>query len=97
MILDQDNTNRPVLISSYSWVVGALDSAWKAVYQYLKVTGQDDKIEKFKEIWGENVEWTGKSTLVDPVQGGGPGPDLLDEHLGLVGKAIQGGVIPLRN
>lgn len=80
----------------YSWVVGALDSAWKAVYQYLKLTGQDGKIKQFKEIWGENVEWTGKSTLVDTVQDGGIEPDLLDEHLGLVSKAIQGGIIALR-
>ncbi|KAG9309109.1 hypothetical protein JVU11DRAFT_11003 [Chiua virens] len=70
----------------HAWVVGALDSAWKAVYQYLKVTGQNGKIDTFKKIWGENVEWTSESTLVD-------GADLLDQHLGLVNKAILGGVI----
>ena len=84
--------------TAYSWVVGALDSAWKAVFQYLKVTGQDDKIATFKEIWGENVEWTSKSTLVDHAQYSTKAdiPDLLDQHLGLVNKALQSGIIAQR-
>ncbi|KAF8131457.1 hypothetical protein EV363DRAFT_1449854 [Boletus edulis] len=54
------------LSTRHAWVVGALDSAWKAVYQYLKATDQ----------YGELVP---------------------DQHLGLVNKAIQGGVIAQRN
>ncbi|KAH0828748.1 hypothetical protein J3R83DRAFT_3172 [Lanmaoa asiatica] len=38
----------------HAWVVGAPDSSWRAVYAYLKVTGQDEKIKKFKALWGEN-------------------------------------------
>ncbi|KAG6380589.1 hypothetical protein JVT61DRAFT_4953 [Boletus reticuloceps] len=84
------------LSTRHAWVVGALDSAWRAVYQYLKVTGQNDKIKKFKEIWGENLEWTSNSTLLDPEQYGELVPDMLDQHLGLVNKAVQGGVIAQR-
>ncbi|KAI6130594.1 hypothetical protein EV401DRAFT_1884385 [Pisolithus croceorrhizus] len=41
----------------HAWVVGALDSAWRAVHEYLAVTRQDDKMRRFKELWGDNVEW----------------------------------------
>ena len=54
---------------------------------------------KFKEIWGENVEWTSKSTLVDHSQYSTKAdiPDLLDQHLGLVNKAVQSGIIAQRD
>ncbi|KAF8435775.1 hypothetical protein L210DRAFT_3648444 [Boletus edulis BED1] len=77
----------------HAWVVGALDSAWRAVYEYLKVTGQVDKIKLFKKTWGENVEWTSKATAVHPDRVEKFKLDLLDQHLGLVDKAIQGGVV----
>jgi hypothetical protein len=37
-------------------VVGALDSAWRAVYSYLYITDQT-KLPKFFELWGKNPEW----------------------------------------
>lgn len=47
----------------HAWVVGALDSAWRAVYEYLLSSGQDEKIQTFFDLWGKNVEWTGQSKL----------------------------------
>ena len=80
-----------ILVDSncYSWVVGALDSAWKAVYEYLKLTGQDAKLKKFEQLWGGNSEWTASSSLVTD----GPDHDLLEEHIALIAKAILAGVI----
>ncbi|KAF9560294.1 amine oxidase [Agrocybe pediades] len=40
----------------HAWVVGALDSAWRAVYDYLFFS-DPTKIEKFFELWGTNAEW----------------------------------------
>ncbi|KAI9573041.1 hypothetical protein HD554DRAFT_2167323 [Boletus coccyginus] len=77
----------------HSWVVGALDSSWRAVYEYLKVTGQHGKIKKFKMLWGENSEWGSKSSLTDSAQED-HGHDFMDEHLGLVDRAIRGKIIP---
>ncbi|KAG1873113.1 hypothetical protein F4604DRAFT_1681177 [Suillus subluteus] len=45
----------------HAWVVGALDSAWRAVYEYLLAPGQHDKIKTFFGLWGQNEEWTGQS------------------------------------
>ncbi|KAI6020432.1 hypothetical protein BKA83DRAFT_680115 [Pisolithus microcarpus] len=74
------------VISPYHpWVVGALDSAWRAVYEYLIVTKQDDKIKRFMDLWGGNVGWTTRSDCQKP--------DLLREHLGLMESAISAGVI----
>jgi len=82
-----------VLTPSRSWIVGALDSSWRAVYEYLKVTGQDEKIKKFKMLWGENSEWVSKSSLAETAKED-HGHDLLDEHLGLVDCAIRDEIIP---
>jgi hypothetical protein len=82
-----------VLTPSRSWVVGALDSSWRAVYAYLKVTGQDEKIKKFKMLWGENSEWGRKSAVMETAKEN-HGPDLLDEHLGLVDRAVRNRIIP---
>ncbi|KAG6371230.1 hypothetical protein JVT61DRAFT_9855 [Boletus reticuloceps] len=78
----------------HGWVVGALDSSWRAVYEYLKVTGQDEKMKRFKALWGESSEWATKSPLVEAAKETN-GHDLLDEHLGLVDRAIRDRVIPL--
>lgn len=45
----------------HAWVVGALDSAWRAVYEYLLASGQHSKIQKFFDLWGRNMEWAGQS------------------------------------
>ena len=37
-------------------MVGALDSAWRAVYNYLFLT-DPAKLPKFFELWGKNAEW----------------------------------------
>lgn len=45
----------------HAWVVGALDSAWRAVYEYLLASGQRDQLQTFFGLWGQNEEWTGRS------------------------------------
>ncbi|KAG1898907.1 uncharacterized protein F5891DRAFT_1190404 [Suillus fuscotomentosus] len=55
----------------HAWIVGALDSAWRAVYEYLLASGQQEKIQRFFDLWGQNVEWTcqskhGKHDPTDP-------------------------------
>lgn len=37
----------------HGWIVGALDSAYNAVYHILKQAGSNDKIEEMQQIWGE--------------------------------------------
>ncbi|KAI5990299.1 hypothetical protein F5J12DRAFT_929879 [Pisolithus orientalis] len=74
--------------SSVRWVVGALDSAWRAVYEYLSVTSQGEKMKRFKELWGETVEWASP-----PAQFHDDKSNLLDEHLGLIHEAILAGEI----
>jgi len=45
---------------SNRWVVGALDSAWRAVYSYLLYTVTDPgKLDVFYALWGKNAG-TGK-------------------------------------
>ncbi|KAG1742403.1 uncharacterized protein EDB91DRAFT_311129 [Suillus paluster] len=47
----------------HAWVVGALDSAWRSVYQYLLASGQPQAtIDKFFELWGANLEWAHPSS-----------------------------------
>ncbi|KAG0694123.1 hypothetical protein DFH29DRAFT_1035290 [Suillus ampliporus] len=47
----------------HAWVVGALDSAWRAVYQYLLASGQpQETIDKFFKVWGSNIEWAHPSS-----------------------------------
>ena len=45
-----------VLTSCSRWVVGALDSAWRAVYSYLLFT-DPRKLDAFYALWGKNAEW----------------------------------------
>ncbi|KAG8988954.1 hypothetical protein FRB90_002474 [Tulasnella sp. 427] len=40
----------------HAWVVGALDSAWRAVKEVLWVSHRD-KLVKFEGLWGNNEEW----------------------------------------
>lgn len=43
----------------HAWVVGALDSAWVAVHNYLIMThASQDTLNKFYNNWGINWEWT---------------------------------------
>ncbi|KAI5981888.1 hypothetical protein F5J12DRAFT_750746 [Pisolithus orientalis] len=76
------------LSTRHAWVVGALDSAWRAVHEYLSITRQDDKMKRFNELWGENVEWASP-----PGQFNDDQANLLHEHLGLVHQAILAGEI----
>ncbi|KAJ3510580.1 hypothetical protein NLJ89_g4592 [Agrocybe chaxingu] len=46
----------------HAWVVGALDSAWRAVYSYLSGT-DPSKLDEFYKKWQKNAEWN------DPVDG----------------------------
>ncbi|KAJ8517742.1 hypothetical protein ONZ45_g5116 [Pleurotus djamor] len=54
----------------HAWVVGALDSAWRAAKELIVlVYGMDsDKYRKFTELWGYNEEWTKRSPtkVVEP-------------------------------
>ncbi|KAG0694126.1 hypothetical protein DFH29DRAFT_859812 [Suillus ampliporus] len=63
----------------HAWVVGALDSAWRAVYQYLLASGQPQTtIDKFFELWGSSIEWAhSSSNYVD-----GEHNTLLRAHMG---------------
>lgn len=45
-------------------------------------------------LWGKNSEWISKSSS-EAVAGENHGPDLLDEHLGLVDRAVRERVIAL--
>ena len=40
-----------------SWVSGALDSAWRAVDQYLSLNQPKGVQEKFWELWGPTEFW----------------------------------------
>ena len=69
-----------------SWIVGALDSAWRAVSEIL-LASYRGKLDKFHELWGVCPEWmsdeqlSGKPTEGVPV--GLPGvnvPGLLGKH-----------------
>ncbi|KIJ28053.1 hypothetical protein M422DRAFT_83647, partial [Sphaerobolus stellatus SS14] len=47
------------LSTRHAWVVGALDSAWRAVQEYLICSNQwTEKKDEFHRKWGKNVEWT---------------------------------------
>ncbi|KAI6045459.1 amine oxidase [Pisolithus marmoratus] len=72
----------------HAWVVGALDSAWRAVYEYLCVTEQEDKMATFLKLWGRNVEWTKSNDEKES-----PLVSLPGEHLSLVHGAILAGDI----
>lgn len=48
----------------HAWVVGALDSAWRAVKEVLWVS-HPDKLSKFESIWGNNEEWIVSKWLKD--------------------------------
>ena len=45
-----------VLTSCSRWVVGALDSSWRAVYSYLLFTNPS-KLDSYYALWGKNPEW----------------------------------------
>jgi hypothetical protein len=40
-----------------SWVAGALDSAWRAVYQYLSLYQPDSVMQTFYNEWGSSEYW----------------------------------------
>ena len=44
------------LTSYFRWVVGALDSAFRAVYSYLFFM-DPSKLDAFYASWGKNTEW----------------------------------------
>ncbi|KIJ43551.1 hypothetical protein M422DRAFT_253129 [Sphaerobolus stellatus SS14] len=64
----------------HAWVVGALDSSWRAVLGYLLCT-QSSKINDFLDTWGYNEEWA--TSAPSQRDGGRVGHDnnLLLKHL----------------
>ena len=63
------------------WVVGALDSAWRAVYSYLYYT-DPSKLDAFYAIWGKNAEW-----FQPEPDTGNPGSSLFERFLDNAGRA----------
>lgn len=68
------------LSTRHAWVVGALDSAWVAVYIYL-LRNRPDLIHVFRRIWGDNSDWITPGQV--PKEGEAPVHDLLLKHLQL--------------
>jgi len=48
----------------HAWVVGALDSAWRAVKEILLLDYRD-KIQDFEDMWGRNQEWYSTPSSLD--------------------------------
>lgn len=63
----------------HAWVVGALDSAWRAVKEIL-LLDYKDKIEDFEAMWGRNQEWYSESPD-DPHLKYKPAYDLLIKYM----------------
>ncbi|KAH7884112.1 hypothetical protein F5I97DRAFT_1831633 [Phlebopus sp. FC_14] len=77
------------------WVVTALDSACRAVNEYLLTSGQEDKIPKFKKLWGEYLEWTtSQPSSLAPKDANDP-QNLLHGHLGYIDAVISVGVVEI--
>ena len=77
-----------------SWVAGALDSAWRAVNQYLTLNQENlpsGTLEKFYELWGETEYWDEASdkTLVERNR------KLMDRHL-VIGLHKSGVRLPAK-
>ncbi|KAG8988894.1 hypothetical protein FRB93_003919 [Tulasnella sp. JGI-2019a] len=66
----------------HAWVVGALDSAWRAVLEMLQLS-YHDKIDEFNRLWGRNLEWVidQTGTMIPPPDGKGP--------LGIPGSGLE--------
>lgn len=60
-----------------SWVAGALDSAWRAVDQYLNLNHSESLREKFWDLWGKTEYWdeTSDKDLIKLNR------ELMDRHL----------------
>lgn len=72
-----------------SWVVGALDSAWRAVYEILWLSHRD-KLPEFLLRWGENQEWVPDVQMSDGTGKGGEGEGIeIPGHPGLFGDLFQ--------
>lgn len=77
-----------------SWVVGALGSAWRAVYELLLCsTTWRSKRQKFFRLWGKNEDWIvsrrgGYAGLPSDEDSIDPRDDLLLKHLGLTTPSI---------
>lgn len=90
------------LSTRHAWVVGALDSAWRAVHEYLICSGLYPSLgKKFFELWGRNLEWT-RTTPVAPEEVKSfpdttKAPEehdldnLLLTHIGIMGQVVQSG------
>ena len=87
-----EHASDPNLINS--WVAGALDSAWRAVDQYLTInqdTLPPGTRDKFYELWGETEYWDEASDkdLVERNR------KLMDRHL-VIGLHKSGARIPAK-
>ena len=60
-----------------SWVAGALDSAWRAVYQYLSLYQPESVMQAFYNEWGSSEYWdeTSDEALVEQNR------ELMERHL----------------
>ena len=60
-----------------SWVAGALDSAWRAVDNYLALNHPEEVREKFWKLWGPTEYWDEDPELIKLHR------ELLDQHLAI--------------
>ncbi|KAF4575443.1 hypothetical protein EYR40_004817 [Pleurotus pulmonarius] len=72
----------------HAWVVGALDSAWRAVKEILVLVygTESEQYKKFIEIWGNNEEWTTRKATRETLFFSTPvesNEDMLLDHLKL--------------
>jgi hypothetical protein len=67
----------------HAWVEGALDSAWRAVYEMLLFPAFQSYQAKFFANWGENPEWIKQSATHAPGKIPAGKDSLVLEHLAL--------------
>jgi hypothetical protein len=78
---------------SLSWVVGALDTAWRAVWQIVLLS-YPEKLQDFYDHWGYNPEWQTESKILDDVPTYGSIPDkkanMIIKHMLAVNPGLFG-------
>jgi len=66
--------------STCRWVVGALDSAWRAVHSYLEFT-DPARLQEFFEKWGKNPDWFDPEPSKGPIPSGPRYGSIFEQYL----------------